>query len=85
MAKSVFTRAFPRAGTTVGTAAHKSYPADKGLPRVGMMAFSESRLIFNTSFGELMADIARRTGNLSNVLRRILGIKYMQVKCVFLT
>ncbi len=51
IARSVFTIAFPLAGTIVSTALDKSYPAENSEPLVGMMAFSDSFFTRNTSAG----------------------------------
>lgn len=45
MLMSVSTSTLPRAGTVVGRDAYRSYPAANSLPRVGVLAFSESFLI----------------------------------------
>ena len=42
--KSVFTTALPPAGTTVFSAEDRSNPAEKGEPRVGILALSDKNL-----------------------------------------
>ena len=57
IARSVFTMALPRAGTTVSTALDRSKPAANSDPRVGMTACSESFFTLSTSEEPAIVDM----------------------------
>ena len=91
--QSVLTTALPPAGTTLASAAERSNPADRGEPRVGILAFSLRNLTWTwRTFDD---DILREwMGRINNMLlqqqavlwrrRRSRGGGMMKIICVLL-